>query len=91
MTVPLTCSESSTDGSLAGQRAWTRALCCLKQTACLTEGANQSMGLLGLLSGVRGAAWLVSPVPGLQWGCRSRMGQFALSAALTAREGVGAS
>lgn len=90
VTVPLTCSESSTDGSLAGRRAWTRAPHCLKQTASSTEGANQSMGLLGLPSGVTGAAELVPPVPGLWQGCRNHIGQFALSTSLTTREGVGA-
>lgn len=56
-----------------------------------TEGANGSVGLLGLMSGVSGAAELVPPVLRLWWGCGSCAGWFALSAALTACEGVGAS
>lgn len=91
MAVPLSCSENSTSGAPAGRRAWTRQLHCFKQPVFSTEGANGNVGLLGLMSGVSGAAELVPPVLRLWWGCGSCAGWFALSAALTACEGVGAS
>lgn len=87
--IPPTCSESGTNGALAGGRAWTRPPHRFKQAAFSSEGANGSVGLMGLSRGVSGAAELVPPVPWLWWGCRSRTGQFALSAALTEGEQVG--
>ena len=45
----------------------------------------------GLTSGISGAAELVAPALRPWWGCGSCAGWFALSAALTAHEGVGAS